>query len=150
MSMALVLLPVLGTLSSCLVPVSDFDTIVSASSSYTSLCHIRLLCLRSLLFSNERQRWSGSREEGRWGWWGRLGEIEGKGTHRIGCMRKISIFKKEKNSFVTEEKEKIRKSWCLPFEKNISRDFHFLMFTECLQWSTRANISELLMYLQWA
>lgn len=29
---------------------------------------------------------------------GGLGEIEGKGTHRIDCMRKISIFKKKKKA----------------------------------------------------
>lgn len=64
------LVPSFGTFFSCLVVMSVFKMIISDSSYFS---HVSFLSLTSLFFSNERQKQSGSRREGRKGGTGRTG-----------------------------------------------------------------------------
>lgn len=57
----------LGLISSFWITVFNTDMTVFASSDYSSLCHIWLLSLRNLYFSNERQKESGSGGKENWG-----------------------------------------------------------------------------------
>ena len=50
----------LGTLILLLVNMSNFNVVVFASSYYILFCYGWLLSIRSLLFSDERQKGSGS------------------------------------------------------------------------------------------
>lgn len=62
---SLTLVPALGTLP--LLLGGRVDVIAFMSSRCIVFCPVWLLSLRSLLFSNERWKGSGSREEERWG-----------------------------------------------------------------------------------
>lgn len=57
----------LGPIPFCWLSLSNFDTIVFASSYYFVFCHVQLLSLGSLSFSNERQKRSGPEWEGHGG-----------------------------------------------------------------------------------
>lgn len=64
---SLTLMPTLGNLFLLMGWVSNSNMLAFGSSSYIVFCGVWLLPLRSLFHSNEREKGSGSREEGRWG-----------------------------------------------------------------------------------
>lgn len=80
---SLVLVPSLGLFSFCLFVLSNFDVIV-----LVLFCYMLLLSLRSLCFSNKRQKRSRSGWKGRWGETGRSRE---KGNHNwnLLCEKRI-------------------------------------------------------------
>jgi hypothetical protein len=102
---------------------ANYDVIVFISSYSILLCYI-LLSLRSLLFSNERQKGSGSRWEGRWG---EAGRRRGRRNHPqdILCEKRIIFNKRrkiQKQNKIKPAKQSIRTSispWSLQAKQSI-------------------------------
>jgi hypothetical protein len=82
----------------CWLVLSNFDMMVIVLSYYILFCYVLLLSLRSLLFSNEREKGSKSRWEERWG--GTGGVEREKTIFILFCMNKESMFNKSGNFYM--------------------------------------------------